>query len=70
MAAVTVGVHIRPDTVLSFRSHPDQDRVVLELGESGGDVAVFLPRSEIARLAEVLAQAQESLSVPTVKAAA
>ncbi|MEU1884214.1 hypothetical protein ABZ491_01860 [Micromonospora rifamycinica] len=68
MAHLTAGVHIQPGTELSFRSHPAEDRVVLKLGEADGNVAVFLPRSEIARLAEVLAQAQKSLS--PVKAAA
>ncbi len=70
MAHMTAGVHIDADTKLSFRSHPDENRVVLMLGETGGDVAVFLPRAEIDRLAGVLAAARESLSVPAVKAAA
>ncbi|MEV6810723.1 hypothetical protein [Micromonospora sp. NPDC051296] len=69
-ANVTVNAHVKPDTALSFRSHPEQDRVVVELGDLGGEVALFLPRAEIDRLAGVLAAARESLSVPAVKAAA
>ncbi|MFI7551943.1 hypothetical protein ACIBQ2_19580 [Micromonospora sediminimaris] len=70
MAHVSADVHIHPDTELWFRSHPDEDRVVLKLGEIGNNVAVFLPRAQIDRLAGVLAEARESLSTPAVKAAA
>jgi hypothetical protein len=42
----------------------------VQLGESPGAVTLFLPRAEIDRLAGVLAEARESLSVPAVKAAA
>ncbi|MEV6816128.1 hypothetical protein [Micromonospora sp. NPDC051296] len=68
MASVTAGVHIDADTELSFRSHPDENRIVLKLGELGNNVAVFLPRAEIDRLAGVLANARESLSVPLAAA--
>ncbi|MEU6023483.1 hypothetical protein [Micromonospora sp. NPDC047134] len=70
MVHVSADVHIYADTELSFRSHPDENRVVLKLGEIGNSVDVFLPRAEIDRLAGVLAAARESLSVPAVKAAA
>ncbi|MGB2569286.1 hypothetical protein ACPFP2_12655 [Micromonospora citrea] len=65
---LSTGVHIDPDTSLSFRSHPDDDRVVVMLGDNGGYVAVFLPRTELDRLAEVIAQAQQSLSAVKVAA--
>ncbi|MGB2567716.1 hypothetical protein ACPFP2_04575 [Micromonospora citrea] len=67
---LTAGVHIDPGTSLSFRSHPDDDRVVVMLGDHAVQVAVFLPRTELDRLAEVIAQAQQSLSAPAVKVAA
>ncbi|WP_341718266.1 hypothetical protein QQG74_00120 [Micromonospora sp. FIMYZ51] len=69
-ANVAVSVHVRADIALSFRSHPAEDRVVVQLGDTGGEVVLFLPRAEIDRLAGVLAAARESLSVPAVKAAA
>ncbi|MFI7607437.1 hypothetical protein ACIBTV_20145 [Micromonospora sp. NPDC049366] len=70
MAVVMAGVHVRPDTELSFRSYPSQDRVTVALGDADGAVTLFLPRSDIDRLAGVLAQARESLSAVAVKAAA
>ncbi|TDB69744.1 hypothetical protein [Micromonospora sp. KC721] len=67
---LSAGVHIDPDTSLSFRSHPDDNRVVVLLGDHGVQVAVFLPRAELDRLAGVIAEAQESLSASAVKVAA
>ncbi|MFE9651563.1 hypothetical protein [Micromonospora sp. NPDC006431] len=67
---VTVNVHVRSHTDLSFCSYPADDRVTVTVGGTGGDVTLFLPRVEIDRLAGVLAEARESLSVPPVKAAA
>ncbi|MFI7490787.1 hypothetical protein ACIBXA_20635 [Micromonospora echinaurantiaca] len=70
MAVVTAGVHVKADTGLSFRSYPAEDRVTVTIGDAYGEVTVFLPRPEIDRLAGVLAEARESLSVSAVKAAA
>ncbi|MFE9204688.1 hypothetical protein [Micromonospora sp. NPDC007230] len=44
--------------------------MTVQIGSLGAEVTVFLPRAEIDRLAGVLAEARESLSVPSVKAAA
>ncbi|PTA42984.1 hypothetical protein [Micromonospora sp. RP3T] len=67
---MTANVHVKPETELSFSLYPIDDRVTVQIGGTGGDVTLFLPRSEIERLAGVLAEARESLSVPAVKAAA
>ncbi|WP_239542966.1 hypothetical protein [Micromonospora terminaliae] len=67
---VAASVHVKPDTELSFHAYPEDDRVTVDLGQVPGAVTLFLPRSEIDRLAGVLAEARESLSVPSVKAAA
>ncbi|WFE37441.1 hypothetical protein [Micromonospora sp. WMMD998] len=62
-AHITANVHVRPDTELSFSLYPTQERVTVQIGGADGDVTLFLPRSEIDRLAGVLADAGESLSV-------
>lgn len=67
---VRSSVHVQADTALSFHTYADDDRVTVDLGEGFAAVTLFLPRAEIDRLAGVLAEARESLSVPSVKAAA
>jgi hypothetical protein len=63
-------VHVESCTELSFRAYAADDRVTVQLGDASGAVTLFLPRTEIDRLAGVLAEARESLSVSAVKAAA
>lgn len=69
-ASVSVMAHVKPDTPLSFAPYQDGHGVAVDIGEFGGCVTVFLPRSEIDRLADLLVQARESLNVSPVKAAA
>ncbi|MBB5110545.1 hypothetical protein NMK34_03665 [Micromonospora sp. BRA006-A] len=62
---MTANVHVKPETELSFSLYPTQGRVAVQIGGVGGDVTLFLPGSEIDRLAGVLADARESLSAVT-----
>lgn len=61
--AVSVNVHVEASSALSFRAYRGEDRVTVQLGDGDGDsdATLFLPRAEIFRLAEVLANAVAAL---------
>ncbi len=61
---VSVFVHVRPDTALSVESHPEDNRVVLHIGDANC-TAVFLRRADIDRFADLVADAKKSLDVKT-----
>ena len=59
MMPVTVSVHLYPSTPVRVRLHPQDDRVVLIVGEATGvpTLNVFAHRAELVALCDVLAAA-------------
>jgi hypothetical protein len=69
-ASVGVNTHVHPQTVLSFRSYPAEERVTVHIGEGMADNVLYLRLADIDRLCAVLHEARQSLQVPAVQAAA
>jgi len=61
--AVTVSVHVYPETPVRVRLHPDQDRIVVIFGEGVGvpTVDLYLQRAELIALRDTLAAAVSDL---------
>ncbi|MEV1291511.1 hypothetical protein [Pseudonocardia sp. NPDC049635] len=61
-STVTVDIYVYESTTFPVHLYPGEDRATVDLTGSGGTVTLFLPRADLTRLREVLAQAERDLT--------
>lgn len=59
---VTVNVHVFETTQFPVRIHPREDRVTVDVEGSGGSVTLYLDRTDLVRLREVLDATERELT--------
>ncbi|GAA4795938.1 hypothetical protein GCM10023200_35010 [Actinomycetospora chlora] len=60
--AMTVGVHVRPESRMGFTVHADEDRVTVDVDERiGSRLTLFLHSGELIRLSDCFAAAVAEL---------
>jgi hypothetical protein len=60
-ASVGVNIHVRDDSALSVKEHPEEGRVVVRIGDWPASASVFVDVADLDRLIAVLRAARDRM---------